>query len=137
VIRYLLDTNVVVAALRPRRRDHYLDDRLAATDQQTAISTITLAELIFGVERSSDHARNLLAVEEFVSYVEVRDFDRQSAEHAGQIRAELARQGTPIGPHDTLIAAYARAHGLILVTNNTREFCRVAGLRVEDWTQPD
>ena len=70
----------------------------------------------------------------FLSAITVLDFDGEAAEVYGQIRAELERKGTPIGPMDLLIAGHARSQGLILVTNNTREFARVTGLRIEDWT---
>lgn len=72
-------------------------------------------------------------MEGFAARLEVLDYDSQAAEHSGQLRAELARAGTPIGPFDQLIAGHARARGLVLVTNNVREFQRVPGLRNEDW----
>jgi tRNA(fMet)-specific endonuclease VapC len=78
--------------------------------------------------------RNLSVVEGFAARREVLAFDQMAAIHTGQLRAELARSGTPIGPYDQLIAGHARSRGLILVTNNRREFDRVPGLRVEDWT---
>ena len=71
----------------------------------------------------------------FLSPITILDFDEKAAEEYGRIRAELEKKGTPIGPMDTLIAGHAKAEGLILVTNNTREFNRVADLMVEDWTQ--
>jgi len=98
------------------------------------ISTVTLAELFYGVEKSANPARNLAEVEGFAARLEVLDFDGHAAAHTGQIRAELARTGTPIGPYDQMIAGHARSRGLIIVTNNRREFDRVPGLRVEDWS---
>lgn len=97
------------------------------------ISTLTLAELFYGVEKSAHPARNLAEVEGFAARLEVLDFDGHAAAHTGQIRAELARTSTPIGPYDQMIAGHARSRGLIVVTNNRREFDRVPGLRVEDW----
>ena len=76
---------------------------------------------------------NLAVVEGFVSRLEVPDYDARAAAHTGQIRAELARKGTLIGPCDQMIAGHARSRGLIVATNNTRKFDRVAGIRIEDW----
>ncbi|MNH32282.1 tRNA(fMet)-specific endonuclease VapC [compost metagenome] len=90
-------------------------------------------ELIYGAEKSANPQRNLSVVEGFAARLEVLDYDDHAAEHSGQLRAELAKAGTPIGPYDQLIAGHARALGLILVTNNLGEFQRVPGLRVEDW----
>lgn len=78
--------------------------------------------------------RNLAVIEGFVSRIDVLDYDAAAATHTGQIRAELARQGRPVGPFDQMIAGHARSRGLIIVTNNTREFERVGGLRIEDWS---
>ena len=131
-LRYLLDTNTVIEALR--RRDDTLRRRFVENDTQMAVSTVTVAELAYGSERSSDPARNRRAVDGLIGRLVVLDLDMPAAEHSGQIRAQLAAKGTPIGPYDLLIAGQARAHGLIVVTNNVREFSRVDGLRVEDWT---
>lgn len=90
-------------------------------------------ELIYGAEKSANPERNLADVEGFAARLEVLPYDAQAAAHSGQLRAELARIGKPIGPYDQMIAGHARAQGLILVTNNLREFERVPGLRVEDW----
>jgi tRNA(fMet)-specific endonuclease VapC len=91
-------------------------------------------ELIYGAEKSSSPERNLAVVEGFSARLEVLSYDEMAATHTGQLRAELALNGTPIGPYDQLIAGHARSRGLIVVTNNRRDFDRVAGLRVEDWT---
>lgn len=95
---------------------------------------VTYAELMHGVEKSQAVEKNRIAMSLFLSAITVLDFDGEAAEVYGQIRAELERKGTPIGPMDLLIAGHARSQGLILVTNNTREFARVTGLRIEDWT---
>ncbi|KAF1031231.1 MAG: tRNA(fMet)-specific endonuclease VapC [Pseudomonas sp.] len=100
---------------------------------QLCISTVTLMELIYGAEKSSNPQKNLADLEGFSARLEVLKFDEDAAAHTGQLRAELARAGTPIGPYDQMIAGHARSQGLILVTNNRREFDRVPGLRVEDW----
>jgi len=101
---------------------------------ELCISSITYAELMHGVEKSQDAERNRVAITLFLSPLSVLEFDNYAAEEYGKVRTELERKGTPIGPMDTLIAAHARAENLILVTNNTREFNRVEGLNVENWT---
>lgn len=90
-------------------------------------------ELVHGAERSSNPDRNLTSLEGFVARMDVLPLDDSAAAHAGQIRAELARLGMPIGPYDQLIAGHARSQGLVLVTNNEKEFARVPGFRTENW----
>lgn len=133
--RFLLDTNIVIFALRNRTPE--LRARLAADYGRLAVSTITVAELQFGAERSQNPQQNRHAYEAFLALVEVQPFSFAAAEHSGEIRAELAKTGRPIGSYDALIAGHARASGLVVVTNNVREFDRVPGLLVEDWTQPE
>lgn len=132
--RFLLDTNIVIFAIR--NRTPLLRERLTDHFGRMAVSTITVAELQYGVERSSDPARNRRATEEFLALLEVQSFSTAAAEHLGEIRAALAASGRPIGAYDVLIAGHARSGGLTLVTNNTREFERVPGLLVEDWSEP-
>ena len=91
-------------------------------------------ELIYGAEKSQAPERNLAIIEGFVSRLDVLDYDAQAAIHTGQIRAELARKGTPVGPYDQMIAGHARSRGLIVVTNNLREFESIPGIRTEDWS---
>lgn len=98
-----------------------------------AISVITLSELVHGAEKSSQPAANLAAVEDFCSRLEVLPYTAKAACHYGRIRAELARAGQVIGVNDLHIAAHARSEGLIVVTNNTREFERGPALQVENW----
>ena len=86
-----------------------------------------------GVEKSIAVERNRIAMSLFLSPITILQFDEYAAEEYGRIKAELEKKGTPIGPMDTLIAGHAKSRGLILVTNNTREFNRVVGLTVEDW----
>ena len=97
------------------------------------ISSITLAEMEYGVARSEQPKKNRAALEEFVSALEIAAFDRGSTEAYGKIRAALEKKGRPIGAMDLLIAAHAFSLGVRLVTNNEREFKRVPGLRVENW----
>ena len=98
------------------------------------ISSITYAELMHGVEKSQAVDKNRIAMALFLSPITILDFDSYAAEEYGKIRADLERKGTPIGPMDMLIAGHAKSEGLIVVTNNTREFSRVVGLSLEDWT---
>ena len=100
---------------------------------EVGLSTITLAELQYGVTKSQAPERNREALEAFILLLEVVTFDVAAAAAYGPIRAELERQGTPIGAIDLLIAAHALSLRVTLVTNNTREFIRVTGLRVENW----
>ena len=131
MIRYLLDTNIVIEVLR--HRPEALRRRFADNSGRLGISSITVSELYFGAEKSSRREDNLNAIEAFLPLVEILDFNAGAASHAGELRAALARSGTPIGPYDVLIAGHARSLGLTVVTNNLKEFSRVEGLRVEDW----
>ncbi len=130
--RYLLDTNICVELIRGR------SEKLLARLRQlelgeVGISAITLAELQHGVAKSSDPARNTVALAHVVAALAVEPFDGRAAAAYGNVRAALDRAGKPIGPLDMLIASHALSLGAMLVTYNTREFRRVAGLRVEDW----
>jgi len=88
---------------------------------------------LYGVELSAQASRNLAVVEGFIARLDVLDYDMPAAAHTAQIRAELKRAGLQIGPYDQMIAGHARSRGLVVVTHNTKEFERVAGLRIEDW----
>jgi tRNA(fMet)-specific endonuclease VapC len=94
---------------------------------------ITLGELLYGVEKSARRTENLQAVEQFTARLEVVPFSPRAAAHFGQIRAELAKLGTLCGAYDMLIGAHARSEGLMLVSNNVREFQRMPGLLVVNW----
>jgi len=132
MLRYMLDTDICIYAGKAGMLR--LAERFNRMAEQICISTITLAELYFGVERSERRAENRQALEHFVGRLEVLPFSSKAASHYGQIRADLQKSGNAIGPHDLLIGAHARAEELTLVTNNTREFERIPGLRVENWT---
>ena len=128
---YMLDTNICIYVMK-----HYppqLRQKFNELAEQLCISSITLGELHYGVEKSARRAENLTAVENFAARLEVLPFGDKAAAHYGQLRAELERAGTPRGPHDMQIGGHARGEGLILVTNNMREFSRMPGLRVENW----
>ena len=133
---YLLDTNTCVEFLRHGNTSPVSGKLAAVLDSDGVICTIVLAELHFGALRSSDPAKNLADVRNFVMRHSSLDFDIASAEECARIRADLAAKGTPIGPNDLMIAAITVAHGLTLVTHNTAEFSRVIGLTLEDWQTP-
>jgi len=130
VTAYMLDTSIVVEILGGRA-DHVLA-RLDH-EQDLSVSTITIMELDYGVERSSRSQAMRHDRDGLLGLLQIRDFDRAAARHAGIIRAILAEKGTPISPLDTLIAGHARSLGLTVVTHNLREFSRVPDLHVEDW----
>lgn len=133
MIRRLLDTNAVIA-LVGRRSTELLERVEASEPGSLALSSIVAHELWYGAYRSQKVAFDLETLRLLFADLAILDLDREDARVAGEIRAELARQGTPIGPYDVLIAGQARARALTLVTNNTGEFSRVAGLNLEDWT---
>jgi len=134
MLRYMLDTNICIFTIK--NKPSTVREQFNRYHGQLCVSTVTLMELIYGAEKSAAPERNLAVVEGFVARLDVLDFSYQAATHCGQLRAELAKIGKPIGPYDQMIAAHARAVGLTLVTNNLREFERVPGLRVEDWVAP-
>ena len=132
---WLLDTNALIA-LVTRRSDVLLRRMEAAEPGTLATSSVVAHELYFGAYRSQKIEFNLETLRLLFADLVVLELDREDARTAGEIRAALMRQGTPIGPYDLLIAGQARARGSILVTNNISEFQRVDGLKIEDWTRP-
>jgi tRNA(fMet)-specific endonuclease VapC len=131
LISYLLDTNIVIYVIKRRPIE-----ALEVFNQHTnrmAISSITLAELIHGAEKSSKPAHNYAVLEDFCSRLEVLPYSAKAAQHYGSIRAALEKTGRTIGVNDLHIAAHARSEGLVLVTNNLREFERVPALLLENW----
>lgn len=131
MLKYILDTNIVIYVIK--RRPVELLQVFNRHAGQMCMSSITLAELLHGVEKSSMPEQNLLKVEDFVSRLEVLAYGTKAAWHYGEIRADLERKGTPIGVNDLHIAGHARSEGLILVSNNVREFSRVESLRLVNW----
>lgn len=131
MLEFMLDTNICIYVMRGRQPN--LSDRFASSAINICISTITLAELHYGAEKSVQKTTNLRAIEQFTQGIAVLSFSPAAAAHFGQIRADLERAGTPASSPDILIGAHARSEGLTLVTNNRREFDRIAGLRVENW----
>lgn len=133
MILRLLDTNAVISLVA--RRSEALLRRVETSEPGSlAVSSVVAHELFFGAYRSEKVAFNLETLRLLFADLSILDFDRDDARVAGEIRADLKRRGTPIGPYDTLIAGQAKARNLTLVTNNTGEFSRVAGLQIEDWS---
>lgn len=133
MLKYMLDTNIAIYIIKKRPLE--LLETFNRYDSQMCISSITLAELLHGVEKSTMPEKNLRNVEDFVSRLEVLPYDDNAASHYSDIRADLERKGTPIGVNDLHIAGHARSSALILVSNNTEEFIRIEGLRLIDWTK--
>jgi len=131
MFKYMLDTNIVIYVIK--RRPAPLLEVFNEHVGHMCISSITLAELLHGAEKSERQEHNLKQVEDFISRLVVLPYDEKSAAHYGNIRADLERKRKTIGVNDLHIAGHARGEGLILVTNNEREFNRVEGLRVENW----
>jgi tRNA(fMet)-specific endonuclease VapC len=131
MLKYLLDTNIVIYVIKQRPLP--VLEVFNQHHGRMAISSITLAELVHGAEKSSDISRNIAVVEDFVSRLAVLPYDDKAAWQYGNIRAVLEKSGQPIGLNDLHIAAHARSNGLTLVTNNLREFERVPGLLLENW----
>jgi tRNA(fMet)-specific endonuclease VapC len=129
---YILDSNVCVQYLK-RAHPGIVARIRHAEPNQLVLCSIVKSELLYGARHSRMVQRNLTTLRDFFQPFQSLPFDDRCAEEAAQIRADLAAQGKPIGPHDILIAATARAHDAVLVTHNTGEFARVTGLRLEDW----
>ncbi|MCL4462828.1 MAG: type II toxin-antitoxin system VapC family toxin [Firmicutes bacterium] len=131
-MKYMLDTNICVYLIK-EKPENVLINLHSNMGDGVSISAITFAELIHGVEASAYPEKNTLALNQFLSIVDILPFDDEAATEYGKICATLRRQGTPIGVMDMLIAAHAKAKGLIIVTNNVREFERIEGLVLENW----
>lgn len=130
----MLDTDICIFTIK--RKPPHLKRLFNAHTGQLCISSVTWGELICGAEKSEMKARNLSTLEGFRSRLSIVDFNEAAATQFGQIKAELESAGNKIGSYDTMIAGHARSQGLIIVTNNVREFSRVDGIRVENWLEP-
>lgn len=131
-MRYLLDTNVWVDYLNQRFES--VTARIQRADpEELGLSTVVLAELRYGADKSQRPARNHARIDVLIQEIPGLDFDETAAAAFGQLRTALEAQGSPIGPYDMMIAAQALSRGLVLVTDNVREFGRVKGLQVENW----
>ena len=131
-MKFLLDTDTCIYALK--HNPAVLNRLLAESRDDVAVSVITEAELRTGAAKSTSATKTLRLIENFLRPLAVVEFNSADAASYAQVRSKLERAGTPIGPLDTLIAAQAVARKLVLVSNNEREFGRVANLRVENWT---
>jgi len=133
-MNYLLDTDICIYIIN-KKPAAVLKRVQSRQPGQIAISAITVAELEYGVARSRDPGRNRIALLEFLFPFTILDFDQKAAMEYGRIRSSLEARGRPVGPMDLLLAAQAKAHRLILVTNNEKEFARIDGLRIENWAR--
>jgi tRNA(fMet)-specific endonuclease VapC len=131
--RYMLDTDTCSYIMK-RSSEAVLNRLRKVPVTDVCMSVITKSELLYGVEVSPRRARDAAAFAAFIPYVEVMDFPDEAAAHYALIRADLKKGGTMIGANDLFIAAHARSLGLVLVTNNTREFGRIQELKLENWT---
>lgn len=132
-LRYMLDTNAIIDTLNGRSERVFFEitrhDR-----EELCVSSIAYAELYFGIEGSNKKEESIKCLEKFLDGIEVLDFDAEAAKEYGRVRQFLRRRGTPISDRDMLIAAHANSRDLTLVTHNVREFARVPGLEVADWS---
>lgn len=133
MLRFMLDTNILIYTVK--NKPEVVRQQFEAHDSEICASSITAMELLYGAHKSQAVRRNLDVIEGLLGRIELLDFDLSAAEHAGQIRAELAAAGNQIGPFDVMIAGHARSRGFCLVTNNESEFSRVGGLRLTNWAK--
>jgi tRNA(fMet)-specific endonuclease VapC len=131
-MKYMLDTNICIYIIK-KHPIHVLNNLKKRNISDVCLSTITLAELEYGVQKSEHKAQNSLALAEFLAPIEIMFFDENAAIEFGKIRAFLEKKGTLIGEYDLMIVAHALLLDLILVTNNSKEFKRVPGLTIENW----
>ena len=131
-MRYMLDTNICIYSIKHKPESVFR--KLQEHDpSEICISSVTYAELVHGVEKSQAVEKNRLALVLLLANIEILDFDALAAEAYGKIRADLEKGGIPIGPLDMMIAGHAKSLDYCIVTNNTKEFSRVRGLKLENW----
>ena len=133
-MRYMLDTNICIYAIKhkPEQVFMHLQEH---EPEEICISSVTYAELVHGVEKSKAIEKNRVALALLLANIEIMNFDSLAAECYGKIRADLEKVGTSIGPLDLMIAGHAKSLGFTVVTNNTKEFKRVKGLKLENWVE--
>jgi tRNA(fMet)-specific endonuclease VapC len=129
---YLLDTNACITYLNGKS-ENIRRNLESKQPQEMLVCSVVKAELFYGVQKSVKQKENIEKVHKFLDQFVSLSFDDKASEKYGEIRADLEKTGTPIGPNDLLIASIALANNVILVTHNTREFKRVKGLKIEDW----
>ena len=133
-MRYMLDTNICIYAIKHKPEQVFM--HLQEHDPiDICISSITYGELVHGVEKSKSIEKNRVALALLLANIEIMNFDSLAAEHYGKIRSDLEKAGIPIGPLDMMIAGHAKSLGYTVVTNNTKEFERVKGLKLENWVE--
>jgi tRNA(fMet)-specific endonuclease VapC len=129
-MKYIIDTNILIYCIRNKSESL---KKLLFSEKDLAVSSVTVAELVYGAKKSLYVEKNMQAVIKILSYFNVVDFSKDDAFEYGDIRVYLEKQGTPIGDHDMQIAAQARRLGLTVVTANISEFSRIGNLKVENW----
>jgi tRNA(fMet)-specific endonuclease VapC len=132
-MKYMLDTNICIYLIK-QKPEKVLHHFKALSVGDVGISSITLAELSYGIEKSQQVRKNRQALDEFTLPLEIADFDEEAASAYGTVRAALEKAGTPVGSMDMLIGAHALSLGVTLVTNNTSEFKQIRNLKVVDWS---
>ena len=133
-MRYMLDTNICIYVIK-HKPEKVFKKLQTIHPEDVCISSVTYAELAHGVEKSAAVEKNKLALSMLLANMEILDFDVDAADCYGKIRAGLEKKGTPIGPLDMMIAGHAQSLGYTVVTNNVKEFSRVAALKIEDWAE--
>lgn len=131
MLKYMLDTNIVIYVIKHKPIE--VRERFNSVFSQICVSSITVAELVYGAENSAQPEHNLMVVENFLSRLQVLDYGTEAAIQYGNIKAHLKKLGQLISDNDLHIAAHARSKGFILVTNNTKEFNRVPALQLDNW----
>lgn len=131
MLKYMLDTNIVIYVFK--NRPAKVREALKLHGERVCISSVTLMELMYGAEVSSDPERNIREIESFTARIEVLAYAEEAAAHTGEIRAKLRRAGKKSGSYDVMIAGHARSKGLIVVTNNEKDFQNYEGLLIENW----
>lgn len=131
---YMLDTDTCAFVLR-RTSDTLLERIQAVPVVQQVMSVVTYAELLYGVQVSSKKKANQAAVEALALHLAILEWTRDAVRCYAEIRADLKKKGSMIGANDLMIAAHARSLGASIVTNNTKDFARVKGLKIENWTK--
>jgi tRNA(fMet)-specific endonuclease VapC len=133
-MKYMLDTNICIGLIR--QKPQKLIRRLTRCEPgEVGVSSITIAELAYGANKSNQVENNLSALDQFLLPIEITDFDQRASAAYGVVRAYLEREGKIIGSMDLLIGSHALSLGLTLITNNTNEFQRIPKLKIEDWME--
>ena len=128
---YVLDTNTLIYFFKGMGK--VAEKLLSVAPKDIGLPTIVLFEILFGIEKSVSSEKRKQQLEQLVNVLNILPFGHKEAEYAAEIRADLERQGCPIGPYDILIAATALSNNSTLITHNVKEFSRVEGIQIEDW----